>query len=188
VQFEWDPQKAAANVKRRRITFDEAASVLEDPLSTTYPDEAHSEEETRFLTIGASPRGRVLVVAHTERNETIRIISARRATGPNEISMSKANRPEDDDLRPEYDFASMKGGIRGKYVARLRKGSNLVLLEPEAAAAFPSAEAVNEALRGVLNTTRAVRGKGGLPNKALQPTSRGARRGKFGKRAGAARG
>ena len=80
MQFEWDPQKAAANVKRRRISFDEAASVLEDPLSTTYPDEAHSEEETRFLTIGASRRGRVVVVAHTERNDTIRIISARRAT------------------------------------------------------------------------------------------------------------
>ncbi len=102
--------------------------------------------------------------------------------------MSKANRSEDDDLKPEYDFASMKGGIRGKYVARLRKGSNLVLLEPEVAAAFPSAEAVNEALRGVLNTTRAVRGKGGLPNKALQPTSRGARRAKISKRAAAARG
>jgi hypothetical protein len=102
--------------------------------------------------------------------------------------MSKANQPEDDDLRPEYDFAAMKGGVRGKYVARLRKGSNLVLLEPEVAAAFPSAEAVNEALRGVLNTTRAVRGKGGLPNKALQPPSRGARRAKVGKRAGAARG
>jgi hypothetical protein len=102
--------------------------------------------------------------------------------------MSKANRREDDDLRPEYDFATMKGGVRGKYVARLRKGSNLVLLEPEVAAAFPSAEAVNEALRGVLNTTRAVRGKGGLPNKALQATSRGARRGKVGTRAAAARG
>jgi uncharacterized DUF497 family protein len=80
VQFEWDPQKAAANVKRRHISFDEGASVLEDPLSTTYPDETHSEEEMRFLTIGASHRGRVLVVAHTERNDTIRIISARRAT------------------------------------------------------------------------------------------------------------
>ena len=101
--------------------------------------------------------------------------------------MSKENRPEDDDLRPEYDFASMKGGVRGKYAARLRKGSNLVLLDPEVAAAFPSAEAVNEALRGVLNTTRAVRGKGGLPNKALQPTSRATRRGREATRAGAAR-
>lgn len=102
--------------------------------------------------------------------------------------MSKANRPNDDDLRPEYDFASMKGGVRGKYVARLRKGSNLVLLEPEIAAAFPSDDAVNEALRGILNTTRAVRGKGGLPNRALQPTSRAKRRGKQMKRAAAARG
>lgn len=102
--------------------------------------------------------------------------------------MSKANRPNDNDLRPEYDFASMKGGVRGKYVARLRKGSNLVLLEPEIAAAFPSDDAVNEALRGVLNTTRAVRGKGGLPNRALQPTSRAKRRGTQPKRTGAARG
>ena len=101
--------------------------------------------------------------------------------------MSTPNRVEDDDLRREYDFATMNHGVRGKYVARLRKGSNLVLLDPEVAAAFPSADAVNEALRGVLNTTRAVRGKGGLPNKALQPTSRGARRSKAGKRVGAAR-
>jgi hypothetical protein len=102
--------------------------------------------------------------------------------------MSKARRFVDDDLRPEYDFASMKGGVRGKYVARLRKGSNLVLLDPEIAAAFPSAEAVNEALRGVLNTTRAVRDKGGLPNKALQPTSRSIPRVKKARRVGAARG
>ena len=102
--------------------------------------------------------------------------------------MSKVNRPDDDDLRPEYDFASMKGGVRGKYVARLRKGSNLVLLEPEIAAAFPSDDAVNEALRGVLHTTRAVRGKGGLPNRALQPARRTKRRGSKAKRAGAARG
>ena len=102
--------------------------------------------------------------------------------------MSKANRPDNDDLRPEYDFASMGGSVRGKYVARLRRGSNLVLLEPEIAAAFPSDDAVNEALRGVLNTTRAVRAKGGLPNRALQPTSRAKRREKKAKRAGAARG
>jgi hypothetical protein len=59
--------------------------------------------------------------------------------------MSKASRADDDDLRPEYDFTVMKGGVRGKYVARVRKESNLVLLDPEVAAAFPSAAAVNEA-------------------------------------------
>ena len=101
--------------------------------------------------------------------------------------MSKVNRPEHDELRPEYDFASMTGGVRGKCVARLRKGNNLVLLEPAIAAAFPSDDAVNEALRGVLNTTRAVRGKGGLPNYALQPPSRVNRRATKAKRTGAAR-
>jgi hypothetical protein len=80
VEFEWDPEKAGANVRRRRVSFNEAATVLEDPLSTTFPDEAHSETEMRFVTIGVSQQGRLLVVAHTERNDTIRIISARRAT------------------------------------------------------------------------------------------------------------
>jgi uncharacterized DUF497 family protein len=80
VEFEWDPEKAAANVRRRRVSFNEAATVLEDPLSTTFPDEAHSEGEMRFVTVGVSQRGRLLVVAHFERNDTIRIISARRAT------------------------------------------------------------------------------------------------------------
>ena len=101
--------------------------------------------------------------------------------------MKKVRKRSSNGMLPEYDFASMKGGVRGKYIDRLRKGSNLVLLEPEVAAAFPSADAVNEALRGILHTARAVRGKGGLPNKALQPTSRTARA-KSAKRAGAARG
>ena len=57
----------------------------------------------------------------------------------------------DDDLRPEYDFANMTGGVRGKYVDRHRSGTNVVLLEPDIAAAFPTAESVNEALRMLLN-------------------------------------
>ena len=80
MRFEWEPDKATANLKKHRVGFHEAATVLEDALSTTFPDEAHSAEETRFVTIGASTRGRVLVVAHTERDDSIRIISARRAT------------------------------------------------------------------------------------------------------------
>jgi hypothetical protein len=100
--------------------------------------------------------------------------------------MSKV-KPQDDDLRPEYDFRSMAGGVRGKYIDRLRQGTNLVLLEPEVAEAFPSDAAVNEALRGVLNTTRAVRRTGGLPNEALQPTSRTRGKGKARKAPRAAR-
>ncbi len=71
-------------------------------------------------------------------------------------------------MRPEYDFASMKGGVRGKYAKRYRAGTNLVLLEPEVAKAFPTDDAVNEALRAVLQATRAVRQTRKLPNFALQ--------------------
>jgi hypothetical protein len=56
----------------------------------------------------------------------------------------------DDDLQPEYDFSKMKGGVRGKYVERYREGTNLVLLDPDVAAAFPDAKAVNDALRLLL--------------------------------------
>lgn len=86
--------------------------------------------------------------------------------------MKKMNPVPTDDMRPEYDFASMKGGVRGKYARRAREGTNIVLIEPEVTEAFPTERAVNEALKGVLNTTRAVRNTGGLPNKALQPTTR----------------
>jgi hypothetical protein len=75
------------------------------------------------------------------------------------------------EMSDEYDFTTMKGGVRGKYVAKLRKVTNVVVLEPEIAAAFPSAAAVNEALRGMLSTTMAVRDSGGLSNKALKKGS-----------------
>ena len=84
--------------------------------------------------------------------------------------MKKAieHRKHSDDGRSEYDFAAMKAGVRGKYYERYRKGSNIVLLNPEVAEAFPTEEAVNEALRGILQTTRAVRQIGGLPDRALR--------------------
>jgi len=92
--------------------------------------------------------------------------------------MKKTDQPQDDDMRPEYDFASMRGGVRGKYFKRYREGANIVLLDPEVTEAFPSEASVNEALRGILRTTRAVRSTGGLPNKALQPSSRARRKAK----------
>ena len=102
--------------------------------------------------------------------------------------MKKTNRVPINDMRPEYDFASMKGGVRGKYAGRTRQSTNIVLIEPEMVDAFPTERAVNEALKGVLNTTRAVRNTGGLPNKALQPTSRRKRKSKSRRPSRAARG
>jgi uncharacterized DUF497 family protein len=80
MRFEWDPQKAKLNLKKHGVSFDEAVTVFYDPLSATFDDPDHSDEEQRYITIGFSSQGRFLVVGHTERGEIVRIISARRAT------------------------------------------------------------------------------------------------------------
>ena len=72
----WDPDKAAANIDKHGVDFQDAATVFTDPLSATFPSEDHSESEARFLSIGESTKGELLVVAHTEDNDIIRIISA----------------------------------------------------------------------------------------------------------------
>jgi hypothetical protein len=78
---------------------------------------------------------------------------------------------KDNDMRAEYDFAAMKGGVRGKYASRYRAGANLALLEPELAMAFPTDHAVNQALRAVLDLTVAVR-----PPKKGTASDRGGRK------------
>jgi uncharacterized DUF497 family protein len=80
MEFEWDPRKDAANRHKHGVGFREAATVFGDPLATTFPDFDHSISEERFLTVGASARGRLLVVAHTDGEGTIRIINARPVT------------------------------------------------------------------------------------------------------------
>jgi hypothetical protein len=78
--FEWDSGKAAANLKKHGVSFEEAATAFRDPLSATGRDPDHSFGEDRFVTFGISNRGRLLVVSHTERGNVLRIISARQAT------------------------------------------------------------------------------------------------------------
>jgi len=79
MQFEWDPEKAEANRRKHRVSFEEAVTVFYDPLSATFTDEDHSIGEQRLITVGFSSKGHLLVVSHTERGEVLRIISARRA-------------------------------------------------------------------------------------------------------------
>jgi uncharacterized DUF497 family protein len=80
VKFEWDPKKAANNLRKRGISFKEAATVFGDPLSMTFEDPDHSIDERRFITIGESRQRELLIVAHTDRGVVVRIISARKAT------------------------------------------------------------------------------------------------------------
>jgi uncharacterized DUF497 family protein len=79
MEFEWDAAKAEANAEKHGVTFAEALTVFGDPLEMTIPDPDHSEEEFRFLSMGRSDQRRILVVAYTERDQRIRIISAREA-------------------------------------------------------------------------------------------------------------
>jgi len=81
VEFEWDARKPAANLRKHKVSFIEAATVFGDFLSTTVADPAHSGGENRFIIVGMSKSGRLLMVAHAERGERIRIISARTLTG-----------------------------------------------------------------------------------------------------------
>jgi uncharacterized DUF497 family protein len=80
LEFEWDPQKASANLAKHEVSFEEAATVFGDPLGRIVADPRHSFEEERFVLLGLSKRRRLLAVMYVERRETVRIISARRAT------------------------------------------------------------------------------------------------------------
>lgn len=78
--FEWDDAKAKSNLRKHRVSFDEAVSVFGDLRALTFSDTDHSESEDRSRTYGLSNHGRLLVVVHTERRTRVRIISARKAT------------------------------------------------------------------------------------------------------------
>ncbi len=80
VKFTWDARKAASNLRKHKLSFGEASTVFTDASSVTIPDTDHSVGENRFVTLGVSSSNRVLVVCHTDSDETIRIISARSAT------------------------------------------------------------------------------------------------------------
>ena len=89
LQFDWDPNKAESNERKHGVSFSEAATAFGDPLSATIPDPDHSEGEARFILVGLTFRGRLVVVAHVEDHDTIRIISARPASNAERQSYEK---------------------------------------------------------------------------------------------------
>jgi hypothetical protein len=82
LEFEWDPQKAAANLAKHKVSFEEAATVFADPLGGIVTDPRHSSGEERFALLGLSQERRLLTVMYVERGGAVRIISARPATRP----------------------------------------------------------------------------------------------------------
>lgn len=80
MKFEWDQSKAASNLKKHGVSFEEARTVFDNPLAVIFDDEAHSVDEQREIIIGHSRQNRLLLIAFTERSGNVRIISARLAT------------------------------------------------------------------------------------------------------------
>jgi hypothetical protein len=145
MRFEWDGSKAASNLKKHRVSFDEAVTVFYDPLAATFGDPDHSQDESRLITVGYSAR-----------------VARPSAKG----NVMKTKRPaQADDLRSEYNF-DYSTAVRGKYYRRLiREGANVAVLEPDVARVFRSSAAVNKALRSLLRlsatTRRLTRPSGG---------------------------
>ncbi len=91
MNFEWDPRKAEINLRKHDVSFSEAATVFGDDLAITVPDPDHSIREDRYITIGWSNRRRLLIVAHTDRGDRIRIISARELTSSERKAYEEEN-------------------------------------------------------------------------------------------------
>jgi len=150
VTFEWDPEKAATNLGKHGVHFDEASRVFADPLGRIVDDPRHSRGEDRFVLIGFSQAQRLLAVMFAETRNRIRIISAQSLAPKGEHMKKPRAKPkavrevDRDEILPEYYFSE---GRRNKYAARYVEGTNLVLLDPDVAKEFPDSNAVNKALR-----------------------------------------
>lgn len=158
MKFEWNPDKAASNFTKHGVSFEEAATVFNDSLSVTFPDPDHSIGESRYVIIGISRFGQLLIVAHTDRGEKYESLMPEKQLAKKGGSMNREVDTEiEDELRPEYDFSQLEGGVIGKYIERYRAVTNLVLLDPDVAQAFPTEEAVNEALRLLMKVAQCQR-------------------------------
>jgi len=153
MHFVWDAKKAAANLKKHGVSFEEASTVFLDTLSQTGADPEHSVGEQRWLTFGVS-RQAVFSSSHTRMKEK-RSESSVPAGAPalNVNFMKKTN--SKDALRSSYKRSDFPGGlVRGKYAARAGASSNIVVLDEKVAAAFPNSAAVNDALNALLRVAK----------------------------------
>jgi uncharacterized protein len=174
VEFEWDNEKAVTNLRKHGVSFEEGTTVFNDPMIATIFDPDHSEDEERYISIGTSVQGHLLVVVHAEREGRIRLISCRKATQMlKEKPMKTTKKKQDNDMRAEYDFSEAE---RGKFYRPLDKGYKVrvhqsdgtvivnhytlaegtVLLAPDVREYFSDSQSVNEALRSLIQLKEKV--------------------------------
>lgn len=156
--FEWDEEKSDLNDAKHGLRFERAIDIFDDPFHFTFPDPNHSTDEDREITIGVTFFGEVLIVCHTTRDESIRIISARPATKAERrkfMNEDRSDRINDkDDLKPEYDI-DYKKGERGKYYSGRGPLVIRIGLDHDVARYFSTSDAVNAALRMLIAEGRA---------------------------------
>ena len=153
-RFEWDDAKAKYNEAKHGVTFAEAEQIFDDPLNINIRDRFHSDDEDRYVTIGETLFGEVLVATYAERGDRIRIISARRATRSEKRRYMKKDFDminDADDIQPEYDFS---GGVRGKFY---QPGKTIIrmTIDEDVARHYYSSELINAALRQLIAEGRA---------------------------------
>lgn len=158
-EFEWDERKAEENLEKHGLSFDAAKVVFKDPLSVTIDDPDHSGDEDRFVTIGTTFFDDTIVVVHVDREDRIRIISARYATKAErrKYMNDEFDRIHDDDekdaMRAEYDFS---GGVRGKYwKGPGRRVVTHMRIDQDVLQHYRTADEVNAALRQLIAEGRA---------------------------------
>jgi len=169
LRFEWDNRKERSNITKHGVSFEEARTILGDPLSLTIADTEHEEGESRFA-MGAAPLRADSWLSRTWKGATLSASSVRdlRIDERRRRMKKVKTAVREPEMRAEYDF---RGGVRGKYAARYAEGTNVVLLEPDVAELFPDSRTVNEALRALVAIVDRRR-----PRKPRAATVRKARR------------
>ena len=158
MEVTWDPRKATANHKKHKVSFEEASTVLADPLAITGADPDHSVGELRWITLASRIASGSSPCPTPKRARSSESSAHGRRHAQNAGSMKKARSHVKGELRRSYKRSDFPAGFtRGKYAARLAAGSNVVVLSPENAAAFPTSDAVNEALNGLVRVAKSAR-------------------------------
>jgi hypothetical protein len=167
-EFEWDPKKAEANLKRHRVAFDEALTVFADPLARIFDHPDHSTDETRAIIVIPRSSDCCWYPSPNERPRCGSSVHGRRPKANDKI-MSKASkrnrRSRREDLRPEYRFDYRKSRSN-RFASRMGRHAVAVVLEPDVAQVFDSSTSVNRLLRSVIaavppRRSRGVRRKAG---------------------------
>jgi uncharacterized DUF497 family protein len=160
-EFEWDDEKELLNLQKHGVTFEEAKAIFKDPLAVTIDDPEHSDDENRFVTIGITFFNDVYVIVHADRENRVRIISARHATRAERRKFmneqfDRIHDREDKDkdtMRPEYDFTN---GVRGKYwKGPGRRIVTHMRIDQDVRRYFRTPDEVNDALRQLIAEGRA---------------------------------